>query len=49
VDRVEDVGAVIHEADGTFSVIRRLRPDATPLWDIPELGGSTETNRLTNE
>src|SRR5438105_2776598 len=32
-DRVEDVGAVILEADGTFSVIKQLGPDASALAD----------------
>lgn len=45
VDRIEDVGAVVLEADGTFSVIRQLGSDATALADIPELGGSNEANR----
>ncbi|WP_051448431.1 DUF421 domain-containing protein [Bradyrhizobium sp. WSM1417] len=45
IDRVEDVGAVVLEADGTFSVIRQLRSDATALADIPELGGSNSANR----
>jgi uncharacterized membrane protein YcaP (DUF421 family) len=47
MDRVEDVGAVILEADGTFSVIKELGPDASALADIPELGGSTSANRPT--
>jgi hypothetical protein len=41
---VEDVGAVILEVDGTFSVIKQLGPYASAL-DIPELGGSTSANR----
>ncbi|MGY4513172.1 DUF421 domain-containing protein [Bradyrhizobium sp. USDA 3650] len=46
IDRVEDVGrAVVLEADGTFSVIRQVRSDATALADIPELGGSNSANR----
>jgi uncharacterized membrane protein YcaP (DUF421 family) len=45
IDRVEDVGAVVLEADGTFSVIRQVRSYATALADIPELGGSNSANR----
>lgn len=45
IDRIEDVGAVVLEADGTFSVISQLGSDATALADIPELGGSNEANR----
>ena len=45
IDRVEDVGAVVLEADGTFSVIKQLRPDSSALADIPELGGSNSANR----
>lgn len=45
IDRIEDVGAVVLEADGTFSVIGQLRSDATALADVPELGGSNSANR----
>jgi uncharacterized membrane protein YcaP (DUF421 family) len=45
IDRVEDVGAVVLEADGTFSVIKELGSNATALADIPELGGSNAANR----
>jgi uncharacterized membrane protein YcaP (DUF421 family) len=37
---LESVGAVILEADGTFSVIKD-----PALADIPELGGSTRQNK----
>jgi hypothetical protein len=43
------VGAVILEADGTFSVIKQLGAAPSALADIPELGGSTEANRPTTE
>jgi hypothetical protein len=36
---------VVREADGTFSVIKQLRSDASALADIPELGGSDSVNR----
>jgi uncharacterized membrane protein YcaP (DUF421 family) len=49
VDRIEDVGAVVLEADGTFSVIKQLGPDASALADIPELGGSDRANRPASE
>jgi uncharacterized membrane protein YcaP (DUF421 family) len=45
IDRLEDVGAVVLEADGTFSVIRQLGSEASALADIPELGGSNAANR----
>lgn len=45
MDRIEDVGAVILEADGTFSVIRDVCANATALADIPQLGGSNDANR----
>ena len=45
IGRLEDVGAVTVEADGTFSVIKEVGPDASALADIPELGGSTSANR----
>jgi uncharacterized membrane protein YcaP (DUF421 family) len=45
IDRLEDVGAVVLEADGTFSVIRQLGSQASALADIPELGGSNAANR----
>lgn len=37
---LEDVAAVILEADGTFSVIKRASGSLSALSDIPELGGS---------
>jgi uncharacterized membrane protein YcaP (DUF421 family) len=40
-----DVGAVIVEPDGTFSVIGKLSGSRSALADIPELGGSTNANR----
>lgn len=45
IDRLEDVGAVVLEADGTFSLIRQLGSEASALADIPELGGSNAANR----
>ncbi|MGY4629971.1 DUF421 domain-containing protein [Bradyrhizobium sp. USDA 4486] len=45
IDHLEDVGAVVLEADGTFSVIRQLGSEASALADIPELGGSNAANR----
>ena len=45
IDRVENVGAVVLEADGTFSIIKELGSNATALADIPELGGSNSANR----
>lgn len=49
IDRIEDVGAVVLEADGTFSVIKHVGPHASSLADIPELGGSTSQNRPATE
>jgi uncharacterized membrane protein YcaP (DUF421 family) len=45
---LEEVGAVILEADGTFSVIKELPESASALADIPELGGSNEANAPTD-
>ena len=42
---VEGVGAVVLEADGTFSIIEKIEGSQSALADIPELGGSTEANR----
>jgi uncharacterized membrane protein YcaP (DUF421 family) len=42
---LEDVGAVILEADGTFSVIKRLSGSRSALADIRELGGSNQANK----
>lgn len=42
---LEDVGAVILEADGTFSVIETIKQPASALDDIPELGGSNKANK----
>ena len=39
------IGAVVLEADGTFSVIRKLAANASAMADIPELGGSNRANR----
>lgn len=49
IDRVEDVGAVVLEADGTFSVIKQLGSGASALADIPEMGGSNSANRSDDE
>jgi uncharacterized membrane protein YcaP (DUF421 family) len=49
IGRVEDVDAVVLEADGTFSVIKQLGPDASAMADIPELGGSNSANRPDTE
>lgn len=49
IDRIETVGAVVLEADGTFSVIKAVGADATALADIPELGGSNAANRSVDE
>jgi len=42
---LEDVGAVILEADGTFSVIRKVAGCQSARADIPELGGSNKANK----
>jgi len=42
---LEDVGAVILEADGTFSVVPKLSGSCSALADIPELGGSNDANQ----
>jgi uncharacterized membrane protein YcaP (DUF421 family) len=42
---LEDIGAVILEADGTFSVIEKLSGSRSALADIPELGGSNQANK----
>ena len=42
---IEDVEAVILEADGTFSVVKELSGQGSALADIPELGGSNQANR----
>lgn len=42
---IEDVDAVILEADGTFSVIRELQGQTSALADIPEIGGSNQANK----
>jgi uncharacterized membrane protein YcaP (DUF421 family) len=44
IGRLEDVGAVVLEADGTFSVIEKLPDKPSALADIPELGGSNAEN-----
>jgi uncharacterized membrane protein YcaP (DUF421 family) len=44
IAELESVGAVILEADGTFSVIKDLAEPASALADIPELGGSKREN-----
>lgn len=49
IDRIEDVDAVVLEADGTFSVIKEVGPKASALADIPELGGSSDANRPATE
>jgi len=45
LSRLEDVGVVVLEADGTFSVIPKLSDRPSALADIPELGGSNEENK----
>ena len=45
IAQLESVGAVILEADGTFSVIKDLPRNASALADIPELGGSNSANK----
>jgi uncharacterized membrane protein YcaP (DUF421 family) len=47
IAELQAVGAVILEADGTFSVIKDLGQTACPsaLADIPELGGSDMQNK----
>ena len=49
IGRIEDVDAVVLEADGTFSVIKDLGRDASALADIRELGGSSDANGPTTE
>ena len=49
IDRVENVGAVVLEAEGTFSVIKQLGSSASALADVPELGGSNAANRSDDE
>ena len=48
-DSIEDVGAVVLEADGTFSVIKELKSGPSAMADIPEMGGSNAANRSDNE
>lgn len=45
IPRLEDVGAVVLEADGTFSVIKDLGDKPTTLEDVPEAGGSDRSNK----
>jgi uncharacterized membrane protein YcaP (DUF421 family) len=45
---LESVGAVILEADGTFSVIKELGRSASALADIPELGGSNSRKKRSS-
>jgi uncharacterized membrane protein YcaP (DUF421 family) len=45
IARLADTGAVVHEADGTFSVIQNLPANPSALADIPELGGSNKANK----
>lgn len=42
---LEEVGAVILEADGTFSVIHKISGCQSALADVPELGGSNKANK----
>jgi uncharacterized membrane protein YcaP (DUF421 family) len=42
---LEDIGAIILEADGTFSVIDKIKEPASALYDVPELGGSNKANK----
>lgn len=42
---LEDVDAVILEADGTFSVIARIAGSASALADVPQFGGSNKANK----
>lgn len=41
----EDVGAVILEAGGTFSIIRKIAERQSALADVSELGGSNKVNK----
>lgn len=42
---LEEVGAVVLEADGTFSVVKELADGENSAFkDIPELGGSNREN-----
>jgi uncharacterized membrane protein YcaP (DUF421 family) len=41
---LDEVGAVVLEADGSFSVIQSLTAKASALSDIEELGGSNTSN-----
>ncbi|HEY7807028.1 MAG TPA: YetF domain-containing protein [Croceibacterium sp.] len=45
VSCLDDVGAIILEADGTFSVIATIKEPASALADVPELGGSDKANK----
>jgi uncharacterized membrane protein YcaP (DUF421 family) len=42
---LEDIGAVILEADGNFSVIGKIAGSASALADVPEFGGSNKANK----
>lgn len=49
IDRIDDVGAIVLAADGTFSVIKQLGSGASALADVPELAGSNSANRSDDE
>jgi uncharacterized membrane protein YcaP (DUF421 family) len=42
---LEQVGAVVLEADGTFSVVGKLSGSRSALADVPEMGGSNKVNK----
>jgi uncharacterized membrane protein YcaP (DUF421 family) len=42
---LEDIAAIILEADGTLNVIGTIKQLASALDDIPELGGSNKANK----
>jgi uncharacterized membrane protein YcaP (DUF421 family) len=42
---LEDIAAVVLEADGTFSVIARIGQSSSALADVPEFGGSNKANK----
>ena len=44
ISKNEDAGAVILEADGTFSMIKDLSDSASALADIPARGGCSLNN-----
>jgi uncharacterized membrane protein YcaP (DUF421 family) len=42
--KLEDVGAVVLEADGTFSVVQELPASSSAFADIQGVGGSNQRN-----